>query len=353
MFRNFVAQVKKRGEMPCDVADVWEQCVHMTTMERWHVIGHTLKNYIAEVIKLIEQQRSASGHTNLTKIKPEEMTEKEQKKIASLVLVRSSRFQRAQKLRKYYTDELSQHLHETCIFIKEVEGTGDPFARGSLFYTYSWEMVLFGQKMLILIIAMSSPPDADIVVMAGAMFFMLFVLIMGVSNHPHTWQTLNDLEMWMDCLTLYLVVFALIGWNTLVIITAYLINVVTLLPVLLRACLPVFPDEVEPDAAFKKPKKAETVQVVTEKSEETLGKAQLAFYSAALGVNGNKSLIKFQKRMKKFVERVHARKKLLAEREALGEETDQLLASGLADERPEGDIAKRPPPGLSRRTYDV
>ena len=49
----------------------------------------------------------------------------------------------------------------------------------------------------------------------------------------------------MDILTLYLVIFAQLEWNDPLIIVSWLINIVTVLPVVVRFLLPEFPQEVD------------------------------------------------------------------------------------------------------------
>ena len=45
LFRRFVSKMKAKSKQgmasEVDTVEVWEQCVHMTTMERWKGIGKT------------------------------------------------------------------------------------------------------------------------------------------------------------------------------------------------------------------------------------------------------------------------------------------------------------------------
>lgn len=222
--------------------DVWDHCVHSTNFERWKVVGRTLQHHVNAVVNFIEIQREH----NVRQLQEEQKRAKhhhEAKQLEALIRVKQARIDLAMQQRRHHTAGLQEHLHRAQIFIKEVEGGISPFEPDSLFWTYSWECALLMQKIFVIVIAMVSPPDAGTVVLAGAFFFMLVVLISGVSMEPHQWEYLNTLELVMDVLTLYLIIFAQLQWDTPVIFVGIGITVVTMLPVAIRTILPSFPED--------------------------------------------------------------------------------------------------------------
>jgi len=259
------ALVRRKAHGDTDLKKVWQNCRYVIEGEEWRYHETLLKGVLDRLSVLTEAELKGVPLESAWETPSEHTTSqrstKEDQVAASAAQIIVDLKTKSDKVNDHLTQEDLQAskqrwMKRFLIMLRRsddlVRKTGDgmgTFTSGSLFWTYAWEYFLALQKIVLVSIIMFSPESLSQTVTAVCLLFMMLMLVMAVSIKPYSWTFLNNLEMLMDILTVYSVFFLQLEWVTWLVIVTIGVNVVTVLPTLVRVLLPAYHENVDEEEA--------------------------------------------------------------------------------------------------------